>query len=154
MTNETLRIAGAAILVGSLLSLSGCGVIQALLDALQEAETTTVELRNQGDFPVEVLLYFDDDQETVDGVIQETGTERTFTIADGATESFSEPCEELQAVIIDDADLQIVGDVGPEDRTGLLRDGDDFGCGDTIVFTLTHSDVVTDFEITVSVEGP
>jgi hypothetical protein len=27
------------------------------------------------------------------------------------------------------------------------------GCGDTIIFTFTHSDVTTDFEITVTVEG-
>ncbi len=131
-----------------------CDALQGLLDALQGTQTTTVELRNDGAFPVEVTLLYDDNQETVDGVIQVTGTERNVTIAAGATESLSRSCDELQAVIIDDADLQLVGELGPEDRSNLLRDGDDFRCGETIVFTFDHSDLILDFAIAVTTQSP
>jgi len=54
---------------------------------------------------------------------------------------FSKDCDNLQAIIISDADLEVVG----EEDTGTLRDGDDFGCGDTIIFTFD----LIDFDITV-----
>lgn len=133
--------------------LGGCDALRGLIGVIEETQRTGVQLRNQSDFAVEVVLFYDDDQETVDGLIQETGTERNFTVVAGGTQSFSRPCDDLQAVIIDDADLLVIGEVGPEDRTDVLRDGDEFDCGDTIVFTFDHSDVVVDFEITTSVNA-
>ena len=35
----------------------------------------------------------------------------------------------------------------------VLRDGDDFRCGDTFVFTFDHSLVLVDFDVSVSVQG-
>ena len=37
-------------------------------------------------------------------------------------------------------------------KTDVLRDGDEFGCGDTITFTFDHSDALFDFFITVEIE--
>ena len=34
----------------------------------------------------------------------------------------------------------------------VLRDGDDFSCGDTIVFTFDHSGILVDFDVTVSID--
>ena len=42
--------------------------------------------------------------------------------------------------------------MGPEANTDVLRDGDEFRCGSTIVFTFSHSAAVFDFGITTRVE--
>jgi len=133
---------------------AGCDALIGLIGLVQGTQATTVELRNNSEYPVKVSVFFDDDQETIDGVIQETGTERNFVIPAGNTESFSRPCDDLQAVIVDDADLQIIGEIGPEDKSDLIRDGDDFGCGDTIIFTFDHSEILVDFRVSVTTVSP
>lgn len=147
-----LRFKGCAVLAAAAITASGCDALQQIIDVIGGTSMTTVELRNDGEFPVEVILFYDDDQETLDGVIQETGTQRDIVVAAGTTESFSRPCDDLQAIIIDDADLRVIGQVGPETSSDLLRDGDDFGCGDTIVFTFTHSALLVDFDVAVTVQ--
>ena len=137
-------------IIGTLLALAvGCDTLTPLIGTLQP-NLVTVELVNNSDFAVEGTLFYDDDQDTIEEILVETGTERAFTIAAGGRSSFSVRCDDLQAVIIDNASLQIVGDVGPEANTDVLRDGDDFGCGDTIVFTFDHSDEILDFDVTVT----
>lgn len=144
MRNRVTRVAAVGLLT---LSATGCGFILDLLNP----RTTTVTLVNNGEFDVEVVLYFDDEQNVPQDVLTEFGTRMEFTIAPGETMSFSRDCEELQAVVIDDADLMVVGQVGPEADTDVLRDGDDFSCGDTIVFTFDHSPVLIDFDISTAV---
>lgn len=139
-----------AILTLSLGALTGC---EALLGFLLPT-TTRVQLINNGDFPVEVTLYISDEQDIPESLLTELGDELVFTIGPGETTSFARDCDALQAIIIDDADLQLIGEVGPEADTGVLRDGDDFGCGDAIVFTFDHSAVIVDFDISVSVVSP
>lgn len=128
--------------------LTGCPF---LIDLLRP-RTTTVRLVNEGAFPVEVELYYDDDQEIPEALLRETGTRREFTLDPGQVASFSDDCDDLQAVMIDDADLRIVGGIGPETDTGVLRDGDEFGCGDVITFTFDHSEIIVDFDVTFSVD--
>ncbi len=141
------------LVVGTLSALvAGCDALTPLLGALQP-NLVTVELVNNGDFAVQGTLFYDDDQDTIEEVLVETGTERTFTLTAGGRTSFSLSCDDLQAIILDDASLQIVGDVGPEANTDVLRDGDDFGCGDTIVFTFDHSDALLDFDVSVTTRG-
>jgi len=141
------------IIIGSLLFLvAGCDALTALLGNLQP-NLVTVELVNNGDFPVEGTLFYDNDQDTIEEILVETGTERAFTLAAGGRSSFSVNCDDLQAIIIDNASLQIVGDVGPEANTDVLRDGDEFGCGDTIVFTFDHSNAILDFDVTVTTQS-
>ena len=135
-----------------LVSCIGCGSLSDLLGFLQP-NLVTVELVNNGAFPVDGTLFYDDDQDTIEALLSETGTERSFTVVAGARSSFSLSCEDLQAIIIDDADLQIVGSIGPDASTDVLRDGTDFRCGDTIVFTFDHSDLIVDFDITVTTQG-
>lgn len=139
--------------ITALVTAAGCDALAGILGAIQPTQMTTVRLVNESDFAVEGVLFYGDDQETVDGVIQETGTERSFNVGANEVESFSRPCDQLQALIIDDADLQLIGEIGPEDRTDLLRDGDDFSCGSTIVFTFRHSEIITDFEIVQTTES-
>lgn len=128
---------------------TGC---DALLDIIRTS-TITVELVNNGDFDVDVELYYDDTQEIPEALLTETGTMLEFTILPGQTQRFTRSCDDLQALIIDDADLRVIGGVGPEADTGVLRDGDDFSCGSTIRFTFDHSEAIVDFSITTNVTG-
>ena len=142
--------------MGLLLALPavGCGAV-GTVGGLLGPTRTSVELVNNGDFPVDVRLFFDNDQLLLEEVLTELGNERTFLIQPGQSSSFSADCDDLQAIVIEDADLQVLGGAGPEDATDVLRDGDDFGCGDTIVFTFDHTDTIFDFSISVSTRnGP
>lgn len=147
------HVTAVVLLTPLFLSINGCDALRGLAGTLQPSRMTRVELRNNGDFPVDVTLFYDDDQDILDGIIQETGNERTFQIAAQSTETFSRECDDLQAIIIDGADLRLIGQVGPETDTDVLRDGDDFGCGDTIIFTFDHSELILDFDVTTSVNA-
>lgn len=147
-----IRERGSAIVgCALLLMLAGCNLSADDIADLLEPETTSVRLVNNGDFPVEVEIYIDDEQDIPESVLTESGTLLTFTVAAGETQSFTRDCDDLQAIIVDDADLMTIGSIGPDTDTGVLRDGDDFSCGDTIVFTFDHSDVIVDFDVNVSV---
>jgi len=131
------------------LIVGGCGWLPGIIGG---PNRTTVRLINNTPFPVEVDLFYYDIQEAPEAIITSLGTEVNETVASGGVFSFSRDCDEIQAVIIDDADLRIIGGVGPEERTDVLRDGDDFGCGDIITFTFTSSALGTDFQIATSVD--
>ncbi len=144
---------GRFLMFGMFLALcTGCDSLSGLLGFLQPNRVTVV-LVNNGAFPVEGNLFYDDDQDTIEAVLTETGTERAFTVAAGGRSSFSLSCDALQAIILDDANLRVVGGVGPNASTDVLRDGSDFRCGDTIVFTFDHSDVILDFDVTVTTQS-
>ncbi|MBW7904062.1 MAG: hypothetical protein LC135_14020 [Phycisphaerae bacterium] len=137
-------------IVGLLLlcpALHGCF----LLDLLDPAETT-IRLVNNSDFPVRVLMYVGDDQNALRDVLTATGERFELELAVGQTRTITRRCERLQAVVIDNADLRVIGGIGPEADTGVLRDGTDFNCRDAIVFTFDHSVLIIDFGIDVTVE--
>ncbi len=137
--NRTRQLVGGllAVLAGLFLgSVAGCGNLL--------PDQTTVLLVNTNDpgdvnenFNVEVTLYYADDQLILEDVLTTLGQQRTFTLAPGTSQTFSVDCENLQAIIIDQAELRVLGDIGPTQSSGVLRDGDDFQCGDTLVFTFS-----------------
>jgi hypothetical protein len=114
--------------------------------------STVVRLVNDGTFTVDVTLYISDDQETVEALLVETGTKLEYTVPAGDTATFSRDCEDLQAIVIENAELVVIGELGPEANSEVLRDGSDFDCGDTIVFEFTHSDVLVDFDVSSSIQ--
>ncbi len=122
-----------------------------LVGLLRPSETTIV-LANNSDFDVEIVLFYGDDQNILELLLTEIGEEMTLTIGAGEQFTFSRDCDDLQAIIIDDADLLLIGQLGPEVKTDVLRDGNEFGCGDTVTFTFEHSDTIFDFSIAVTVE--
>lgn len=129
-----------------MVGVAGCGAFRFLLGTLGPS-TVGVELINNSDFDVRVRLYYDDEQDTIEAILTETGVFIERTLPPGGTHSFVRDCDDLQAIIIDDADLRIIGGVGPADSTDVLRDGSDFRCGDTLVFTFDHSNVIVDFRV-------
>jgi len=125
----------------------GCG---ALLN-FAFPDTTTVRVVNNAAFDVEYDLYYGDDENTLEAFLVEFGEHVHTTLAPGESTVIAEDCSNLKAVIIDDADLRIIGGIGPETDSDVLRDGDEFGCGDTVTFTFTSSDLGTNFEVTPTV---
>lgn len=132
--------------------LPGCDALSGLIGVLQP-NLVTVQLVNNGDFAVEGELFYDDEDDTIEEVLEETGTRRQFAIPAGGQSVFSVRCEDLRAIILADADLQIIGEVGPEAGSDVLRDGDDFDCGDRIIFTFDHSDALLDFDVATTVQS-
>jgi hypothetical protein len=117
---------------------------------LAQPDTTAVDLVNDGEFDVDVTLYISDNQETIEELLTETGTRLEYSVPAGETVRFSRDCDALQAIVIENAELRLVGEIGPETGSEVLRDGSDFFCGDTIVFTFTHSGAIVDFDVSTS----
>lgn len=140
---KTSRIATAALSILCGLSLAGCPLVG--------GNTTTVVLDNQATFPVDVVMYIGGDQNVLRDILTAVGEEITVTVAPGATRTIRRDCDDLQAVVIDNAKLQVIGGIGPEEDTQVLRDGSDFGCGDTIRFTFTDSALFTNLDISTSI---
>ncbi len=148
MSRKSISCAGLSSLMALL---CGCDALSGLVGIFQP-NLVTVELVNNSDFAVEGELFYGDEDDTIADVLEATGTKRLFAIAAGGQSTFSVNCNDLRAIMIGDADLQIIGGVGPETSTGVLRDGNDFGCGDRIIFTFDHSDLILDFDVTTSVQ--
>jgi hypothetical protein len=110
-----------------------------------------VVLVNDGDYDVNVVLYYDNEQGISESNLRDHGTRLEYTVADGDSVSFLRNCADLQAIMIDEARLQVLGDLGPQTSTDVLRDGDDFDCRETITFTFDHSGLLLDFGVTVDV---
>lgn len=134
---------------GLLLSLtSGCSFLLGVVDP----PVTTVRLVNNSDFDVSVVVYYDDEQDIPRDLLTQVGTRMEFSLAPGASTSFSRDCGALQAVVVDRAELRVIGQIGPEASSRVQRDGSDFGCRDTVVFTFDHTPVLVDFAVSESVE--
>jgi hypothetical protein len=93
------------------------------------------------------LLYYDE-QDIPELLLSELGTEFDFDLEPGDLATFSLDCDELQAVQIEDADMRLLFGIGPETSSEVLRDGDDFGCGNEIVFTFTS---FPEFDVNITV---
>ena len=147
MMNRLFRIRLLAVLV---LVFSGCGIVGDLLRGTR----VTVDLVNETDFDVQATLFFDDEQNIPEFLLVQSdiGTEVSLTVPPGQTVSFSESCDDLQALIVENANLAILGGLGPDANTDVLRDGDDFGCGDTVVLRFTDANGIADFDIVVERE--
>ncbi len=138
----------AAALLPTLALTSGCGFDFSIF----LPNTITVTLVNESaDFDVEATVIYDDQDLTFEDLLVQIGTEREFTIPPGESRSFFETCDDLQAIILSDADLQLIGGLGPEADSGVLRIDDDYDCGDQITFTFTHSALIVDFDVDVNV---
>ena len=111
---------------------------------------TRVDLVNSTPFPVDVELFYDDDQLAPEFLIEESGEGLNFTLQPGETQSFSRNCEDLQAIFIKDADMRIVLGISPEANTRVYREPDDFGCGNVLRFEFTANDLGTDLDINFS----
>lgn len=141
--SKQIAIAGVTLFVG----IAGCDALLGLL----QPRTVTIRLVNNSDFDVDVEMYTHDEQNVAEFLITEVGDRIDRTVGSGQSSTIVGDCDDIQAIIIEDADLLAVGGLGPEANTDVIRDGSDFGCGDTVTFTFDHSALITDFDVTVNV---
>jgi len=141
---------GVCALTLALLSVAGC---DGLLDPLGP-DIVTVKVVNDGDFAIVVEIYYASEQLIPEALLTSAGTQVVLTVQPGQTETFTRACDDLQAIIVNDADLQVLGGAGPETRGSVLRDGTNFNCRDTITFTFDHSFLLIDFAMTETVQSP
>lgn len=120
-----------------LLPTAGCGSFGSIFDVLQPSVVTVRLVNTNSSFGVNVELYYGGDQNALEAILTSLGTRREFTIAPNDTAVFTADCDDLQAIIIANATLRIIGNTGPDTDTGVYRDGTDFNCRDTLVFTFT-----------------
>lgn len=99
--------------VAALVPWSGCSF---LLDLLNPG-VTSVRLQNNSDFDVDVRIFIDDEQDVPEDLIDEVGSELNYTLSPGESAEFSRDCEDLQAIMIDRAELRVIGQIGPEAGT-------------------------------------
>lgn len=136
-----VRVMLAATLVTVVVGLNACWL---------PPPQTTVSLVNSTNHRVDVQLFYHENQYLTEGLIERNGVEVTVSVAPGATYTFSRNCEDLQAIFIKDADLRLVGTIGPEASTRVYREPGDFGCGDILTFTFTQNTLGTSLEISFS----
>ncbi len=138
---------GSVIIVALLPLIAGC---DGLVDILLPSTVTITLVNESADFNVDGTIVYDDDDLFLRADLTALGTDLQFNLGPGASFSFPPlDCDEVEALILDDADLRLLGSVGPDTDSDLLRIGDDFECGDEIVFTFTHSDLILDFDVAV-----
>jgi hypothetical protein len=146
MLGTRLRSTIVVFLAAAKVLANGCEALPGLAPPV-----TTVRLMNNGDFAVEGELLYDDEDFTIVELPEPFGERRPIVLPAGGQSAFSVPCDEFQAVIIADADLQWIAGVGPSAGTDVLRQGDDFDCGDVLRFTFDHSAAIVDFDVRIDV---
>lgn len=107
---------------------------------------TSVRLVNNANSPVRVDVFYGEDQNVLEGLLEEYGQRLEYTIEPGGYREFSRDCDDLQAIKVR-GDLQVIVGLGPSESTRVYRDGSDFGCGDALTFTFTQSITATDLDI-------
>ncbi len=132
-------------------SLAGCDGAGFLLDLVLPTNVTIRLVNDTGEFDVEATLRYADDDDIFSFILTEFGVEETFVIPPGEAVLIRKDCDELQAIMIEDADLLVFGLSVVDTETDVLRDGQDFECGDEIVFTFTRSAESGDFDVFVDV---
>ncbi len=144
-----MRHAGHLAIVGLLLFTLGC---DALLGLLLPSTVTVSFVNESPDFDVEVAFIFDDEDDIPEFVLRQLEPDLELLIGPGDSETRSFDCDDLQAMIIDRAELQ-ADPFGPDTDTDVLRIDDDYECGDEIVFTFTHSVLIVDFDVSTQVHA-
>jgi hypothetical protein len=127
----------------------GCGILTAFF----QPSTVRVALVNDSDFDVSVVLILGENQDAPRELLEEIGDEERYTLKPGESIDFFRDCDEIQAVFVDNAEMMIVGQIGPEADSEVLRDGEDYDCGDTVEFRFDHSDLIVDFHVTTLVRS-
>lgn len=113
-------------------------------------QQTSVQFINNSTLGVDVRFFYGDEQLATKTTLELAGEEQNISVPAGGTRTISVACDQLQAIFIEEASLSLPGGLGPELDTDVLRDGDDFNCGDTITYTFSGS-LIIDFAVAESV---
>ena len=125
-------------------------------------DNVTVTLVNETGSSVDVELFLSDEQniprslllEVDKDLVDRLGERVDMLLLPGGRSSFLRSCDDLQAIVVGDADLNVFGGLGPDASSDVLRDGSDFGCGDEIQFIFRDGGGLLDFDVDVLVLSP
>lgn len=128
----------------------GCGAFLTLLSP----NTVTVTLINQSpSFDVDTTIVHDSSELPKLLLLQnDFGTDRDNLVPAGQALSFTIDCDGAEVILLADADLELLGGLGPETDSDVLTMDNDFNCGDEIVFTFSHADVGIPTSLDVTIE--
>lgn len=120
----------------TLLLLCGLGGCDGVTISLP-SNTVTVTLVNASSAPVDVEIYISDEQDLIADLLTAIEDPIEVTVPPNSTSTpVSRRCEDFQAIVVE-AEARVLPGISPSEDSDILRDGDEFGCGDTIVFTFT-----------------
>lgn len=109
---------------------------------------SVVAFVNDTVFPIQVVAIYSDESLLSEELLNEFGQRVELEIGPGETRTFSRPCRNFEALLVE-GELDVLGNIGPEESTGVLRNGQDFDCKDVLVFRFTASAWNTDLDIDV-----
>ena len=146
-----MKHTGQLMIAGLLLFTLGC---DALLDIVLPSTVTVSFVNESPNFSVEVEFIFDDEDDIPEFVLRALDPDLDLLLGPNVTDTRSFDCDDLQAMIIDRAELQ-AAPFGPDTDTDVLRIDDDYECGDEIIFTFAHTLLLLDFDVSTQVrESP
>ena len=123
--------------IGLILTIAGCGFG---LDIFLPSTVTITFVNGIADFEIEGTVVFDNRQAFIKEDLVGFGEERSFVIDGGGSISLAPlNCSDVESLVLDRAELLVIGDIGPSTDSEILRIGEDFDCGNEIVFTFTGS---------------
>lgn len=121
------------------------------LFVLFPANVVTVEYVNDADADVAVWLYTDDeDDEDADDLVED-GEEWESLVPVGEAVSFNIDCDDVGSMVVGEAQLLVLGNIGPSTWTDDLHIGEEYECGDVVTFTFYNSPTLTELHAEVSV---
>ena len=141
---------GWMVLLVMVIPVAGC---DALLDFFLPSTVTVMLVNGSTDFNVDGTLFYDDDEDIFEVLLTQIGTERNFSLSPGETATFTRNCDDLGAIVVDEAELQAIL-IQPSADTEVFRMGEDFECGQVIEFTFSHSPLFIDFDVDVAILSP
>lgn len=109
-----------------------------------------VTLVNNGDYDVVATIAYSDNPGISESDLENSGTEVEITIPEGESRSFRRNCVQMRAVMVKNAELQVIGGFGPTTQSEVIREGQgspSLVCQGFLSFTFDHNDSTLDFDV-------
>ena len=113
---------------------------------------TAVTLVNNADDDVRVTIAYSSNGDISESDLRNSGTEIEITIPNGESRSFRRNCVAMRAVMVESAQLELIGDFGPTASSNVIRQAQGtptFVCPGFLTFTF-DSDNAFDLDVTVN----
>ena len=142
----SVRKARVLMAMGLAAATAGCGFG---LSIFLPSTVTLTFVNEIGDFDINGKVAFDNRDALLPADLIGFGESRSFSVAGGGSTSIGPlRCGDVESLVLYEAELQVIGGIGPDTNTGILRIDEDYDCGDEIVFTFTGN--VLDLDVTTS----
>jgi len=113
---------------------------------------TVVTLVNNADDDVRVTIAYSSNSTISESDLRDSGTEIEITVPDGESRSFRRNCVSMGAVMVESAQLELIGEFGPVADSEVIRQGQGSPallCPGILTFTF-DSDNAFDLDVTVN----